>query len=1188
MIREQREVRRDEIEATLAKYGVERDVGRDTDSQRTPTERNRLVTVLSTDLTEYAEFIAEGDAEAVRDTLGRLWERLERVIVDRGGWVQDRGYDTALALWGVESAREDDAERAIRAALEMQAALRGSLDEGDDGDPLPMQVGITTGLALLTPDAETPDRVTASGPTISLAHRLERAAAPGSILISHDTYRHVRGVFDVEAGDPLRVRGRRQSLETYVVRSVKPRVLRLNTPGVEGVETRMVGRRAELERLQEAFYAAVEDGETQVVTVVGEPGLGKSRLLYEFRNWLELEGIEVWMARGRAVPEIAQRPYALLRDLFSDRFGIQDSDSPAAVRGKLEKGIAQRMDATGVDDQIRMAHLIGHLVGFDLREVDSPHLAGALVDVQGFHQEAQHHLIRFLLHIAQRTPVVIELADIHWADESSLDTINHLVRRNPELPLLVVCLARPELYERRPAWGGGQPFHTRIDLRPLSRRESRRLVAEILQRADEVPDTLRDLVVERAEGNPFYVEELIKVLIEDRVIVKEEPAWRVEMERLSNVRVPSTLTGLIQARLDGLFPTERAVLQRAAVVGRVFWDGAVRALGAADALAVEVEGVLSALVERDHVHLRAESAFAGAGEFIFASNVLRDVVLEEILGRQRRAYHACVAEWLIEHSGERVEEYAGLIADHLEQAGETERAVAYLRRAGERAAGHYANAEALGYLNRALDLTPKGDTAEQAAERYALLLAREGVYNVQAARGAQGRDLKALRQAAEILAQRHGGQEGTRRLAEAALREAIYNHRMRAYGASSAAAERAIRLAQAAQDPGIEGAAYPEWAIGTAEDLETQEARLKRALTLARAARHRVVEADSLRELGMNATGARSDFAAATAYFQEALRIYRDLGDRMGEGRTLNTLGIVCGEQGDYAAHMVYHEQGLRLCRETGNRWEEAWATVALGQSSHWQGDYASAKARVERALRIWREIGDRSTEAVALLSLGVILDALGDYARAGDCYERSYSADSDRRETQGWWQVSQSLLCHHLGDDEAAHRYAQRAVDCGERTGNPVDQTQALTVLGHAMMGLGDRVVAADAYRQALALRCKLSQLHLTPEPLAGLACVALAQEEPVQALAHVHQILDCLENRPGFEGTMEPLRIYLTCYQVLRANQDPRARPILENAYCLLQERAARIDDKDLRRSFLENVAAHREIAEEWRRDL
>jgi class 3 adenylate cyclase len=627
----ERRKRKGEIDAVRRKFAEDRGGAADTDSQHTPTEQSKQVTAMFANISEYAEYIEAEDVEASRATLDRLWLQFESIIDDRGGMLYRRTYDTALSLWGVETAREDDSELAIRAALEMQAVLRAFW--ADDAEPLPMQIGITTGLVLLTPKLESSDTgrdYTISGPAISLANRLERVAPFGCTMISHDTYRHVRGVFTVEPGDPLRVRGRKRRLGTYVVRSAKPRAFRFSTRGVEGVETRMVGRTAELEFLQEAFYVALEDNEAQMVTVVSEPGLGKSRLLYEFTNWAELEETTYWFFPGRATPDMLQRPYALLRDMLSFFFEIQDSDSPATVREKLEAGVAQITDLPDARESTEMAHYIGHLVGFDLS--DSPYLAGALDDVRQIHRQAEHQLVMLFVHAIRRYPVIIELEDIQWADESSLDTINRLITQSQKLPMLILCLARPELYERRPAWGSGQPFHTRLDLRPLSKRESRRLVKEVLQKAEQVPNPLCDLIVDQAEGNPFYIEELIKVLIEDHVIVKEKPNWRIELGRLSGMRMPSTLTSLIQARLDNLFPAERIILARASVIGRIFWDSAVQALEAADALLVEDAASLDSLAERELVYIREESAFADAREYIFSSGVLRDVVYEGILG----------------------------------------------------------------------------------------------------------------------------------------------------------------------------------------------------------------------------------------------------------------------------------------------------------------------------------------------------------------------------------------------------------------------------------------------------------------------------------------------------------------------------------------------------------------------------
>jgi tetratricopeptide (TPR) repeat protein/class 3 adenylate cyclase/tRNA A-37 threonylcarbamoyl transferase component Bud32 len=1134
-------------EETALRIAHQRGAEVSTSAQRTPTERNKLVTVLYVSLVEYAEYAeAEDarDAEAARDALERLWGRLEGIIAGRGGALESRTYDTALAAWGADAAREDDPERAIRAALEMQHVLHGFLKEKrveDEGEPLPMQVSITTGLALITPGDEATGDFSASGPTISLVHRLERAAPPGSVLISHDTYRHVRGLFEVEEGDLLRIRGRKRRLATYVVHSARPRAFRLATRGVEGVETRMIGRQAELEQLQDAFYAAIEDRETQMATIVGGPGLGKSRLLYEFTNWAGLEGIDFWLMRGRATPETAGHPYALLRDLFSDRFEIRDSDNPATVRAKLEEGIISVVDTSGAHKGVEMAHFIGHLIGFDF--ADSPHLSGTLVDAQAFRMQALYYLGQFLQHLARGSPVLIELDGVHWADESSLDAIDHLVRRNQALRLLVVCLARPELYERRPAWGSGQSFHARLDLRPLSKRESRRLVGEILQRVDKVPNILRDLVVERAEGNPFYVEEMIKVLTEDRVIVKGEPAWRVEEERLSGMRVPSTLTGLVQVRLDGLFPAERTGLQRAAVVGRIFWDDAVRALGAADGAAVDVAGALGDLVEREFVYLREASAFAGTQEYVFASNVLRDVVLEGTLGRQRHAYHARMAEWLVERSGERVDEYAGVIADHLERAGEGERAVPYLHRAGQRAREQYASDEAIRYLCHALDLVPETDLAQ----RFRLLYSRESNYHVLGKREAQRQDLAAMEELSKILDD--GGRDAVWRRVAVAYHWSRYAWMTSDYPASIAAAQELIDLSQVAPadmelNPRVWGHSRLGLAYWRQGNYEAALLQMEQALSLSRSAEYAWFEANNLGGLGL-VHMSRGDYAEAGDFFEQALRVYGEIGARRNEGWMINNLGAVFMGRGEYDTATTYLERSLRISREVDDRPAEGWTLRNLGQLAQHLGNYARARTHYEQSLTIFDEIGDSAYKSETLSNL--------------------------------------SLLFHRLADDDLARQYSQRALLVAQEIGFRPGQGYALTYLGHALAGLGQWAEAADAYQQALTLRREMGEHHLATETQSGLVRVALDQGDPTRALAHLKEILDYLEAHPGIEGTAEPFQVYLTCYHALCANDDPRAKEVLAAAYNLLQKRA-KIDDQALRRSFLENVATHKKIVREF----
>jgi ABC-type oligopeptide transport system substrate-binding subunit/class 3 adenylate cyclase len=669
--------------------------------ERTPEQRKQA-TILFADLSGYTAMAETMDAEEVSEVMNALWQQIDATIVEHGGRIDKHTGDGVMAVWGVQEAREDDPEQAIRAALAMQAGLA----DFKASHNINMRIGLSTGLVLLG-TVDTTGEFSIFGDTVNLASRLEEIAPTGGVLISHDTYRHVRGVFDVLEQDPILVRGKARPVLTYVVQRAKPRAFRLPTRGVAGIETRMVGRDAELLMLQNMFRDAIEDAEVQVVTIVGDAGVGKSRLLYEFEKWIELQPDRVWRFEARATPETEARPYGLIRRMFADRFEILGSDSAAEVRHKFRAGMAAALSS----DQ---AALVGQLLGFDFS--DTPAVQARLGS-ESFGEMATTLLAQFLRTIAGN-PTVILLEDIHWADDSSLDLLDHLVGTVPNTRLLVICLARPPLFERRPSWGEGREAHTQINLKPLSRRASRALVGEILQKAEGVPHELRDLIVEGAEGNPFYVEELIKMLIEDSVIVLGDDHWRVELQRLARIHVPPTLTGVLQARLDSLPPKEKMLLQRAAVVGRLFWDTAVAELKAKEGSGLDKEEIsllLEAVRDRELVFRREHSAFAGAEEYIFKHASLRDVTYETVLLNLRRVYHEQVARWLEVAAGKRIGEYLGLIAGHYELAGEGEKAVEYLLRAGDQARLAYACQEASGYYQRALPLLEEQGKSDQMA-----------------------------------------------------------------------------------------------------------------------------------------------------------------------------------------------------------------------------------------------------------------------------------------------------------------------------------------------------------------------------------------------------------------------------------------------------------------------------------------
>jgi tetratricopeptide (TPR) repeat protein len=423
------------------------------------------------------------------------------------------------------------------------------------------------------------------------------------------------------------------------------------------------------------------------------------------------------------------------------------------------------------------------------------------------------------------------------------------------------------------------------------------------------------------------------------------------------------------------------------------------------------------------------------------------------------------------------------------------------------------------------------------------------------------------------------------RRAEVAARKARYAIAVGDFSGAIAAAQSAVRLAQAVQDVDSIAAGHLHWghALRRQSDYQAAGRQFERALALAEPMSQ--VTASSLRGLGLVCLN-QVNYAKSQRFFEQALHICRQTGRRREEGVLLRDLGTAYMCQGDYGRARDHVKQALLICHHTGDRPEEGWTQLVLGALTTAQGHYAEGREDYEKALLTFREIGDRQGEGVTLCNLGVAYGLQGDTVAARASHEQALSIFGEIGDQM---MVSTGLaylglLAHIRGDDRTARDKSQQALRIVQGLDSRAAQGLALTVLGHALVGLRNLAEATDVYEQALLLRRELDQHYLTAEPLAGLARVALTREDRIQALAHVETILDQLKTRPTLDGTDEPLRVYLTCYLVLRANHDPRAREILDAAYRLLQERATHIDDEELRRSFLENVAAHREIARAW----
>jgi len=1142
-------------------------------------EARKLVTILFADLVSYTEMAEKMDPEDVREVLNAYFARWSAILEAHGGEVEKFIGDAVMAVFGLGASREDDPERAVRAGLEMRQALEElNLSFTRRGLPnLQMRVGIHTGQVVISRLGERRGQdFVVVGDAVNLASRLQGAAPRGGILLSHDTYRHVRGAFDLQPLPPITVKGYTRPVQVYLALQPKPRTFRMTARGVEGVETRMVGRDSELARLQSALRLAQGSGEGEqaglrTVTLLGEAGLGKSRLIYEFSNWLDLIPERIYYFRGRAVPSMQSSPFALLRDVFAERFGIAESDGPEQTQRKMAEGIGKPEKAA----------LISRVLGYETPAEPRPSRQKD-DDPRVLRDQALAAAVEYFRELSGRQPVVILLEDLHWADDSSVEAIERVAGAMARMPVLIVFAARPELLERRPDWGQRFPHDARLFLKPLTRAESHDLVREILQRVVDLPESLCEIIVQHADGNPFYVEELIKMLIEDGVIVKSEESWSVIGERLAGVRVPPTLTEVLQARFDSLPPEERLLLQRAAVIGRVFWDRAVEAIGAASSSnGVSLAG-LEEIRRREVIDRRERSAFENSIEYMFRHSLQRDVTYESILKRERRAYHALAARWLEEAAGrdQRAGEYSALIADHYDRAEETALAARWYLKAGAHASERFANQEALRLFGRALNLIPAEDTAG----RCQALIGRVQVYHRLAEREAQRADLDAL----EALSPKLDGAEQV----EFTIEKSRYYD---ALGDLSTSGEYALQAAEQARTLGMDAAEASAWifyGVSLWRRSRYQEAiqPLEEALHLAHARGLEFEEAEALRNLGI-ISEALGELEKACREVEQALAIHRKIGNRRGESMSLNSLGALMYSTTRYDLARSYMEQGLVLKRQMGDRRGQHITLNNLSLVALAQGHHVQAHRYAQETLTLAQETNDREGAANVEAILAAIALYQGDFQQARAMLDRSLPViqSIDDRHLESELRSAYGVLALNEGNPAEALSQARSALELARQAKVQSAEGRAQMVLGLAQLALRDLDAAESALLQAQELRKAEGHPWRLLEVQAGQVCIAIQRGDISSALALADQMAGFLESPPP--GIVEqallydvddPVWIYWTLQRALSAAGDPRAAWALKRAVQCLDELASQFEDEPARHRFLLSSPARRQVAE------
>jgi predicted ATPase/class 3 adenylate cyclase len=1056
-----------------------------------PPERHtgqlKQVTVVALRFAGYPEWTRQSrDEKGRRERLG-LRERLTKVINEQGGLFIDQSLDLGFAVFGASATREDEAEMALRSALAMQAEARDFQEQlvaAPELD-LDLRIAVHTGAMALGEGGKITPRVD-QHETWQQARNLLDRALPGTVLISHSTYRQLPDIFEISPGTAASGGDGTASAPVYLVRRLKPRSAHFGRRSIEGIETRMVGRESELRRLDELLGNVLEEPEPQTITVVGEAGIGKSRLLSEFYQQIEPQRSRLSILRGRASEGMADMAYAVFRDAFSFRFDIQDSDRPAVARQKLEQGFidllaaGRRLSAAEVLDATRQAHFIGQLLGLDFSA--SPHLRGIQKDGRQIRDRAFQYLAQFFQRTSQMTegPIratVLSLEDLHWADEGSLDLIDYLGRACPGTPMLILCLARPSLFERRPSWGEGEAAHARLIMTPLSKRDCRQLVEEILAKVPQVPAAVREWVAAGSEGNPFYLEELVKMLIDLRVIVPEAGQWSIDLSRLPVLQVPPSLAGLLQARLDHLSAADRVLLQRASVMGRVFWDRALETFGKTDrppkSPSLATEESLERLRRKELIFRRESSSFAGAREYVFRHALLRAVVYQTILPEDRKGYHAQAATWLMDESGERVSEFAAVVAGHFEGAGNALATAEWYGRAGHQARAAWSPQLAIGYYQKALvDQRPSDHRGAWYAGLGECL-------------AAQAQFAEAERVYRQMLALAQPGD------AEAAAR--AWNGLAFVYerqGANRASIEAATQSIDLVRDAGENAPAQTllaralflkGWAYYRLGDAAEVLAWGEQALALSSKLEIGNEKVNSLKLIacGHLLLGRHQQ---ASRFFEEALELAQTLNDRRNVGAMWSNLGETARMRGDYRAAIGYYEKAIGVAREIGSVESELLYLSNLGGARTGLGtvnDHTLAEANLQ-------EVIDRNIPhaflfaetyrflAEARLGQGKVESALAAAEKALAFAERTENQDH----LAAAWRVLGEIAAkferpNSLQNQSTAMRHDPvecftRALKIFETMGSSAERARTLRVWAECEQARGHAVVRDKLWREA------------------------------------------------------------------------------------------------------------------------
>jgi class 3 adenylate cyclase/tetratricopeptide (TPR) repeat protein len=1022
---------------------------------KTSRQERKLISVLFVDLVGFTARSDRADPEDVRDLLERYHARSRGVIESYGGVVEKFVGDAVMAVFGAPIAHGDDAERAVRAGLAVLGAI-ADLNRDDPTLALEARASVNTGEALVVVDADSrTGEALAMGDVVNTASRLQSAATPGRLVVGEATYRATRASIAYDALAPIEAKGKRDAVAAWLAGEPLGGV----AERLHGKAT-MVGRDREMALLSSLWSRAVDQRRPHLVTVLGPPGIGKSRLHREFAAAAEIEGGRV--VRGRCLPYEERAAYGAFAQQVRELAGIAESDTPEVAHERLEYTVGRYLPPPEAGDVGRHLAVLVGMGG------DTP------LDRTIMFYAAR----RFVEAIALQQPTLLVFEDVHWAGDSQLDLLEYLGARVRDVPVLLVAAARPELLDDRPTWGSGMSAQTALTLEPLSPEDATTVARNALSKA-RTDDAVERLVAV-AGGNPLFVEELSAALAEAPV---------------GSVELPTTVRAAIAARIDTLPPDPRATLLDASVVGKTFWRGALMAIGSVDA----IDDALDALEARDFIRREPSTSFAGDAEFAFKHILIRDVAYGTLPRAARRERHAAVARFIEGRLEGHVAELEGLLALHWRDAGEPARAIEYLLLAAERAKSALADAEAMDLFEQALALAPDDETRRRIRLHRGLAVVTLEDYE----RGS--RELKALvseldgrdrLEALVALGRALHWTERTRETLEASKDAIELAERLNAPDALAAATGRlSLAHAMRGEEGDLERAielgerALHLWVPGTRrEDFAELQylhghqhywtGSYERALELARAARAHAVDPTSvearLRGAGMAglALAALGRYEEGIATANEAIAVGRELGRPVRV--SLNYSTAILRDIHDLAEARARSEESLDGADRSAS-FHMPWmnAEADLIQTEVLAGEFGAAEQRWEKlfhralATRAWERwfLGSK----LAVVRAEIALEVEGPDEAIGwalDALERTGSVRRRKYEVVARIVLGRALV--RLRRTDEALQQLRPAVSLADALRSPPGRWRSRAALSEALAAAGDEDGAMAAHREA------------------------------------------------------------------------------------------------------------------------